>query len=304
MFPGLAALLMAFGAVGVFIGMLPFILVGIAGLVLALYGLSCALLRTSRAAYLRRNGVLAEARLDRIKRDMSWWSTRPYQAIEIICTCESPERFNGLVVHSGMFIDYDHLADAPPARFVVRIDPDQPKRYDIDLAEYGIPPSRIRFFRMARTSFAFAAVGIVVLGFAIYSTLQAGLGPTAFRPDPADGTVVASGRILHDWSMKPNACTSGAVDGFRGVYLFNTQNPDQKITLIDDRMAGSELDADIPGQHQHFRFFPTDCKLFNLNLTPMNSIVNNITNLQGRLDADCTADGANISAHVTFQTCH
>ncbi len=36
----------------------------------------------------------------------------------------------------------------------------------------------------------------------------------------------------------------------------------------------------------------------------MNSMVNNITNLQGYLDAECAADGANISAHITFQTCH
>ncbi len=304
LFPGLAALLIAFGAMGVFIGMPPFILAGVAGLVLALYGLSCALLRTRRAAYLRHSGVLAEARLDQIKKDTSAWSTRPYWAIDIICTCVSPERFKGLVVHSGMFIDYDNLADSPPSKFTVRIDPDHTKRHYIDLTEYGVPPSRIRFFRMARSSFVFVAGAIVVLGFSIYSTLHAGLGPTAFRPDQATGTVVASGSILHDWSMNPNTCTSGAVDGFHGVNLSNSQNPGQQITLIDDRVAGDELDADIPGQGKHFRFFPRDCKVFSLNLTPMSSIVNNITNLQGRLDAECTADGANVSAHVTFKTCH
>ncbi len=234
-------LLMFFGAVGLFLGFLPFILAGIAGLILALYGLFYALLRTRRAAYLDRNGVLAAARLDQIKRDTSWWNTRPYQAIDIICTCVSPERFKGLAVHSGMFIDYENLAVSPPSKFIVRIDPGNSKRYYIDLTDYGIPPSRIRLFRMARSSFVFLAVGVAALGFTIYTSLQAGVGPAAFSPDRADGTVVASGSILQDWSMKPNACKSGAVDGFHGVYLFNGENPRQQITLINDRVTGDEL---------------------------------------------------------------
>jgi hypothetical protein len=304
MFPGIAALLIFFGAVGIVIGMLPFILAGVAGVVLALYGLSYALLRTRRAAYLRHNGVLAEARLDRIKRDTSGWNTKPYRTIDIICTCVSPARFSGQVVHSGMFIDYDNLAESPPAKFIVKIDPNHTKRYYLDLTAYGIPPSRIQLFRMTRFSFVFVAVGIVALGITICSSLQVGMGSAAFRADQASGTVVASGGILHDWSMKPNACTSGAVDGFHGVYLFSTQNPNQQISLIGDRVAGDELDADIPEQDKHFRFFQADCKVFSLNLVPMSSMVNNVTNLQGHLDAECAATGANISVHVTFRTCH
>jgi len=88
------------------------------------------------------------------------------------------------------------------------------------------------------------------------------------------------------------------------VLLYGASTHDPQLALIRDAAVGDILDAMVEREHRVRRFVARDCRVLKVDLKPMDSAVNRVTNLEGELDAECDAAGDQLSAHVTFQFCH
>lgn len=80
------------------------------------------------------------------------------------------------------------------------------------------------------------------------------------------------------------------------MLLYDASTHDRQLALIHDAASGNVLDAMVEREHRTRRFFPRDCRVLKVDLRPMDSAVNRITNLRGELDAECEAAGDRLSA--------
>jgi len=149
-----------------------------------------------------------------------------------------------------------------------------------------------------------AAITTVGMISVVFATLAVGEGPAGLRPFAARGTVAAEGPRVGTWSFAPDACRSGAPKGIDGVLLYDASAHDPQLALILDAAVGDVLDARVEREDRTRRFLASDCRVLKVDLRPMDSAVNRVTNLQGQLDAKCEAAGDRLSARVTFQFSH
>ena len=296
--PGILLFSVCFGFIGLFVGIESFVVAAGAGLAVGFFGLVREHLRRRSARSLASTGIAVCARCDRRERaGIKIWDATP---VRYVCVGEAPEPFRGVTFRSDWFVDRRGDFQELPGLLTVMVTPDRPDRYHVVL----------RPFEVSSTRFGWRALivpaGIMALGLTavITGTLAVGEGPRGLRPTQAEGQVAASGHALGTWSFQASNCSSGQARSFLGVSVFDADHSDQQLTLVRDRAQGDVLDADIPGQDKTFRFLPGDCAVFNAELRPMSSVVNRITNMEGRLDAECEAYGDRLSAHVTFQLCH
>ena len=296
--PGILLFSVFFGFVGLFVGMKFFVVAAGAGLAASSFGLAREHLRRRSVRSLASIGTAVSARCDRRERaGIKIWGATP---VRYVCIGEAPEPFHGATFRSDWFVDRRGDFQELPDLLTVMVTPERPDRYHVVL----------RPFEVSSTRFGWRALivpaGIMALGLTaiITGTLAVGEGPRGLRPEQAEGQVTASGHALGTWSFQASSCSSGEARRFFGVSVFDADHSDQQLTLVRDRAQGDMLDVDIPGQDKTFRFLPGDCAVFNAELRPMNSVVNRITNMEGRLDAECEAYGDRLSAHITFQSCH
>jgi hypothetical protein len=295
--PGILLFSVFFGVVGLFVGMGPFVTGGAVGLAVSLVGLVLGYLKARRNAALDALGVAVQAAYSKRERARTViWGELP---VRIVCIGQWPELYRGREFRSDWFVDRRGAVEEMPRQLTVMVSPDRPARYHVDLRPFAVR----RHFGW-RALWMPAAIMAVALVATVFTTLSVGEGPQALRPPSAAGAVQAKGRLLGQWSFQASACKSGAPQGFSGVSVFDADKPDQQLTLIRDKVQGDILDADIPGQDKDLRFLPHACSMLKAELRPMDSVVNHVTNLEGRLDAECQANGEQLSAHVTFQLCH
>jgi hypothetical protein len=236
MAPGLFLFSVFFGAVGLFIGMWPFVVFGAIGLPISLVGLIFGYLKDRRNAALDTSGVTVQATYS--KREWAKtviWGEMP---VRFVCVGEVPEQYRGAVFRSDWFVDPQGGVEEMPHRLTVMVAPGRPERYHVDLRPFGV---RRHFgWRALWIPATLMASGLLVI---VFSTLSVGEGPQALRPPAARGTVAASGHTLGQWSFQASACKSGTPRGFSGVSVFDTTRPDQQLTLIRDPVKGDVIDA-------------------------------------------------------------
>lgn len=296
--PGILLFSGFFGVVGLFVGMKLFVVGAGAGLAVGFFGLGREHLRRRSVRSLAANSVAVRARCDRRERaGVKIWDVTP---VRYVCVGESPEPFRGVMFRSEWFVDRRGDFQELPDRLTVLVAPGRPDRYHVVLRPFEVSSTRFGW-RAAIVPAGIMALGLIAI---TVGTLAVGEGPRGLRPVQARGQVSASGHALGTWSFQASGCSSGEARSFFGVSVFDGDHPDQQLTLVRDRVQGYVLDADIPGQDKSFRFRPGDCAVFHAEMRPMGSVVNRITNLEGRLDAECEAYGDRLSAHVTFQLCH
>ncbi len=80
------------------------------------------------------------------------------------------------------------------------------------------------------------------------------------------------------------------------MLLYDASTHDPQLALIRDAAAGDVLDAMVEREHRIRRFLAMDCHVLKVDLRPMDSVVNRVTNLKGELDAECKASDDRPSA--------
>ena len=220
--------------------------------------------------------------------------------VRIICTALAPQRLSRTTYRSDWYVRAAAGVEELPSCVTVLVDPSRPARYHVDLRSFGVPTSRLNWRSQMMTA-AIMTVGIIS---AVFGTLAVGEGPAGLRPFAARGIVAAEGPRVGTWSFSPDACRSGAPKGIHGVLLYNASKHDPQLALIRDAVAGGVLDAIVEHEHRIRRFLASDCRVLKVDLWPMDSAVDLVTNLRGELDAECQAVDDHLSAHVTFQFCH
>jgi len=182
----------------------------------------------------------------------------------------------------------------------VLADTSRPAHYHLDLRSFGVSTGRLNW----RSQIVTAAITTVGMISVVFATLPVGEGPAGLRPFAARSTVAAEGPRVGTWSFSPDACRSGTPKGIHGVLLYNASKHDPQLALIRDAVASGVLDAIVEHEHRIRRFLASDCRVLKVDLWPMDSAVDLVTNLRGELDAECQAVDDHLSAHVTFQFCH
>jgi hypothetical protein len=295
--PALVLFGLFFGAVGVVVGLSPFLAAGLM-VPVGLFGIVLEVMRVRWIQRIRTDGIKLEARVTgRERGKLAIWGITP---VRLVCVGLGAAAESGGVYRSDWYLRATGSIEALPAEVTVLIDPARAGRFHVDLKPFGVKDSRLNL-KLLLLPLALVAIGLIVT---TVTTFNVGEGPTGLRKPQASGTVVAAGQNLGHWSLAANGCISGQRKSFSGVSIFNDKNPDQQITLIQDPVAGEVIDADIPGQDKDARFFPRDCPGLKAELRPMGSVVNRVTNLEGRLDAECKTFNDSLSVHVAFQFCH
>ena len=296
--PGVFLFSAFFGFIGLFVGMESFVIGAGVGMTAGLIGLVRAYQRGRLIRQLDATGVAVRARCGRRERaGVRIWDRTP---VRYVCVGEAPEPFRGVVFRSDWFVDRRGDFQDLPHTLTVMVAPDRADLYHVQLRPFEASSTQFGWRALVVPGAIMTVAGVAV----VLSTLAVGEGPRELRPTQAGGLVAASGHALGTWSFEASRCSSGQARGFLGVSVFDAGHPDQQLTLIRDRLRGDVLDADIPGHDGSFRFVPGDCTVFDAGLRTMDSVVNRVTNLEGRLDAECEAYGDRLSAHVTFQFCH
>ena len=217
--------------------------------------------------------------------------------VRIVCTAFTRARFSGTIYRSDWYVRPAAGIEELPSTVIVLADSPRPARYHVDLRSFGVPTSRLDWRSQIMTA-AIMTVGLVSVPFGM---LAVGEGPAGLRPFAARGTVAAEGPRVGTWSFAPDACRSGAPKGIDGVLFYDAGTHDPELALIRDAAAGDVLDAMVEREHRTRRLLASDCRVLKVDLRPMDSAVNRVTNLRGELDAEYAAAGDRLSAHVTFQ---
>ena len=296
--PGLVLFSLFFGFVGLFVGADFFILPAALGLVIGVALITREALRLRRIRQLQDHGVVVQARTER--RERASVRIMGMTPVRLVCTTLAPARFSGTTYRSDWYARPGAGIEDLPSSVMVLVDPSRPGRYHVDLRSFGVPTSRLDW----RSQIVTAAIMTVGLVSVVFGTLAVGEGPAGLRPFAARGSVAAEGPRVGTWSFTPDTCRSGAPKGIDGALLYDASTHDPQLALIRDAAAGDVLDAMVEREHRTKRFFASDCRVLKVDLRPMDSAVNRVTNLEGEIDAECEAAGDRLSAHVTFQFCH
>jgi hypothetical protein len=192
--PGLLLFSLLFGAVGLFIGIWPFVGGAVIGLLAGFAGLIFGHVKLRRDARLDASGVTVQAgHLKRERASIQLWGTTP---VRVVCVGESPEPYRGAVFRSDWFVDPRGGFEDMPDHITVMVAPGHPDRYHVDLRSFEIQ----RHFGW-HALWVPAAMIAMALPAIIFGTLSVGEGPQALRPPMAQGMVSASGHALGQWSF-------------------------------------------------------------------------------------------------------
>jgi len=113
-----------------------------------------------------------------------------------------------------------------------------------------------------------------------------------------------SGRLqaaggLGTWSFDPDECNSGQHEGFGGVILKSSKNPEQVVRVVRDPVRGNLVVVASPGKPNHVITVET-CPQLVVNVRRGNTNINDIWTQDGNLALECNE----LSGKVTFEGCH
>ena len=130
--------------------------------------------------------------------------------------------------------------------------------------------------------------------------------------DKAEGTLVASGAPLGDFTFKAARCGSGQRMGFFGVIVVGEGPNDGGILVIEDPIKGKLVKVEVPGsckppdlEECTEIMIPRDqCSVFKTSVRNTNTTVNDVRLREGYLELDCSfQDGGTASADIKFEGC-
>ncbi len=116
--------------------------------------------------------------------------------------------------------------------------------------------------------------------------------------------VEVSGRLqangaLGSWTFEPDDCNSGQREGFGGVVLMTSKQPERVVRVVKDPVRGSLVVVAGPGSPNHV-LGSDACSRFEVNVERTSTNINDIWAMDGALSIECTG----LSGSVKFEGCH
>ncbi|MEZ4366526.1 MAG: hypothetical protein R2939_09600 [Kofleriaceae bacterium] len=100
----------------------------------------------------------------------------------------------------------------------------------------------------------------------------------------------------------PTGCRNGVVHGFRGVALSGKDGSNLRIAAS---MTGEAIVAILPGGARAEAQAGLELgKCGLLTIGDQSSTINDVRNVEGKADLDCSAKGYTLKGTVTFANCH
>jgi hypothetical protein len=113
-----------------------------------------------------------------------------------------------------------------------------------------------------------------------------------------------SGRLsakgaLGSWAFEPDDCTSGQREGFGGVVLTASAQPERLVRVVRDPVRGNLVVVASKGQPNHV-LTDSSCTRFDVNAERTSTNINDIWVVEGSLSIECSE----LSGSVKFEGCH
>jgi hypothetical protein len=113
-----------------------------------------------------------------------------------------------------------------------------------------------------------------------------------------------SGRLnakgaLGSWAFEPDDCTSGQREGFGGVVLTASAQPERLVRVVRDPVRGNLVVVATKGQPNHVQTGGS-CARFDVNAERTSTNINDIWVVDGSLSIECSE----LSGSVKFEGCH
>ena len=104
---------------------------------------------------------------------------------------------------------------------------------------------------------------------------------------------------LGSWAFEPDDCTSGQREGFGGVVLTSSKQPERVLRVVKDPVRGSLVVVASPGRANHV-LSGDSCPRFEVSANRTSTNINDVWVVDGSVTLDCKE----LSGSVTFEGCH
>ena len=116
--------------------------------------------------------------------------------------------------------------------------------------------------------------------------------------------VEVSGRLegngaLGSWAFEPDDCNSGQREGFGGVILMASKQPQRVVRVVKDPVRGSLVVVASPGSPNHV-LGSDSCSRFDVNVERTSTNINDIWAVDGAMTLECNG----LTGSVKFEGCH
>src|SRR4030095_16123465 len=113
-----------------------------------------------------------------------------------------------------------------------------------------------------------------------------------------------SGRLqakgaLGSWVFEPDSCSSGQCEGFGGVVLTASAQPERLVRAVRDPVRGNLVVVASNGQPNHV-LTDGSCTRFDVKADRTSTNINEVWVVDGRLSIECSE----LSGSVVFEGCH
>jgi hypothetical protein len=149
------------------------------------------------------------------------------------------------------------------------------------------------------------AVGVLAGLFGIYSAFATCGSFPGIPGSEVRGRLDAAGPALGgDWALDPGRCSSGQHMHFYGVDIVDRVDPIKILRLLEDPVQGRIVKMNIPGTDRARFIDKASCKVWDWQLQPTNTTVNDIRLIDGHIELDCTfAEGGTFRGRIDFEGC-
>jgi hypothetical protein len=119
------------------------------------------------------------------------------------------------------------------------------------------------------------------------------------------GSFVADGDVFSQKEFQPTHCYSGDREYFFGVDLTSKTDPMQ-VRILQDPVQGTfvKVTQESSGGHHEILFDSSSCKSLEGVLKQTKWEVNEIRDMSGELEMDCTVSGVSVKGKIIFNHCH
>jgi hypothetical protein len=139
-------------------------------------------------------------------------------------------------------------------------------------------------------AFLTLAVPLLIAGIAMLFFITASTEVT--------GRLQASG-ALGSWVFEPDDCVSGQREGFGGVVLTASKQPERVVRVVKDPVRGELVVVAAPGKPNHV-LSGNSCSRLDASAERTNTSYNDIWLVNGKMTLECN----DLSGSVTFEGCH
>jgi hypothetical protein len=135
---------------------------------------------------------------------------------------------------------------------------------------------------------------------------------TACKDGQATGHLEAKG-VLGDWTLESGKCYSGQRQQYYGAIAYGADDTGIAVKLVKDPIEGWTVvvnqaptcakQAEAGGCKAKV-VARNDCKTFDVAVSNTNTTINNIKEVEGHANLDCTTADYELHGKLAFDSCH